>query len=140
MKTFLFALILAVLTFLIVSVSGCAAQHPATTAVTHSITSTPTALKGVAVSLDWIIILSLLALGGGIGLFFALPASHNISLPLAIIAGAVEATALLARVSLWIIPWVAGGLGVIALGVFVYEVYRNRAKLEAAISFIPHIK
>lgn len=112
---------------------GCAPVHPpgVTTVTKTSITSTPTALKGVAVSLDWIIVLSIVVLGVGVGLFFALPEAHNISIPIALIGAGVEASSLVARVSLWIIPWLAGALGLAALGVFVYEVYRNRTALEA---------
>lgn len=123
MKTLL-CLILCLLPLVVM---GCVTHPPAAVAVHHPLVSTavPPSLKSTAINLDWIIAISVILLGVGIGLYAWLP-SHNISLPIMAIAGGVEASALVARVSLWFVPWLAGGLAVTAILVFVYEVYIHR--------------
>lgn len=132
---YLVGVVIGIILFVIAtSMMGCAAVHPTgTTVVTHSVTSTPVALKNVAIGLDWIIVLAVVAVGIGVGCFFTLPAAHNLSLSIAVSAGAIEVSALLARVSLWFVPWLAGGLAAVALGIFCYEVWRNRAAIESKL-------
>lgn len=93
---------------------------------------TPAPLAHVATGLDWIILIAVIGVGLGVALFFVVPAAHNLSIPIAGVAAGIEGSALLTRVSLWLIPWVAGGLVVLAAGVSIYEVYRNRVKLGLA--------
>lgn len=118
---------------------GCAPSHPTsagplTTPAAHVSTSTPASLTNVAVSLDWIIVLAIVVVGVGVGLFFFLPAAHNLSLAIAGVAGGVEASALIARVSLWFVPWVAAVLAAGSLAFFIYEVVRNRKLIDAKIT------
>lgn len=117
---------------------GCAASHPTVTPASLTAppltTTTPVQLQVVAASLNAIIVISIVALGVAIGLFFVLP-THNLSFAIAAIAGGVEASALVARVSLWFVPWLALLLALAAVGVFIYEVWKNRAAIEAAIDF-----
>lgn len=137
MKTLLISILFAVVFVLsmvaLSAIGGCAAAHPTAGPAIHpAITSTPTSLTGVSKGLDWIIILAVVGVGVGVGLFFFMPAAHNLSIPILGVAGGIEVAALVTRVSLWFVPWVAGVLGLLALGVFTYEVWRNRARIEAA--------
>jgi hypothetical protein len=79
----------------------------------------------VASALDVFILLSVVAVGIGIGLFFWLPTSHNLSLALIFLGGGVEASSFATRVSLWLVPWLVIGLAVLAATAFVYELYAN---------------
>jgi hypothetical protein len=92
----------------------------------------PTSLTGVAKALDLFILLSVLAVGLGIGLFFWLPTNHNLSLAFVFIGGGVEASSLATRVSLWAVPWIVVGFAVLAVLAAIYELIANRATVEAA--------
>jgi hypothetical protein len=120
-------------------IGGCQPVHqastkpPAVNPVFPHPGQTPPELKATAKATDVIIIVALLAVGIAVGLFFAVPATHNLSLPIGGAAAGVEAVALITRVSLWFIPWVALGLAVLGLGFFAYEVYRNRKAIQSKI-------
>ena len=92
----------------------------------------PTSLTGVAKALDLFIVLSVLAVGLGIGLFFWLPTNHNLSLAFVFIGGGVEVSSLATRVSLWAVPWIVAGFAVLAVIAGIYEIIANRATVEAA--------
>lgn len=127
--------IVLIMSMLLISImAGCAPIHPPVpvTTVTHTtVTSTPASLAVVGHGLDYLILAAVIATGIGVGLFFALPASHNISIPIGAVAVSVGVASILLKVSLFAIPWIAAGLGVVALVVCAYEVYRNRAALES---------
>lgn len=114
---------------------GCAVAHtpPPSPAAHKPMTATPPELANVARGLDVVIVLSIVSVGIGIGLFFALPEAHNISIPIAAVAGGIEASALVARVSLWFVPWLATALAALAAGALIYEVWRNRAAIETDV-------
>lgn len=122
-----------------VAMFGCAHVPSATvsTTVTHSLVShpgtTPPELHQAASGFTWIAVLCVVPIGVGIGLYFFAPATHAWSLILAGVAGATEATALLLRISLWFIPWLAIALLVFALGVLAYELWRKRSSIESAV-------
>jgi hypothetical protein len=122
-------LAVVVLGFFLGGAVGCAATHPAATPAIRQVFpapgETPHALKAVATGLNWFILLSVVVAGVSIGLFFALPADHNISIPVAASALGVEAVSLVTRVSLWVVPYLAFILGVVALVALIYEIVRN---------------
>lgn len=136
-KTLYFAIaVLAAVILISVIASGCAAPHPTPTAaqsVVTAVTATPVALQATAKTLDWFIALAVIGVGVGVGLYFLLP-THNLSFAIAAISGGIEGSALLTRVTLWLVPWVAGALLLSAVGFFAYEVYVNRTKIQADIS------
>lgn len=113
--------------------SGCAAAKPQPVKPTPALThpgQTPPELKHVATGLDWIIVISVIAVGVGIGLYFFAPVAHSLAFAVAGTAASIEGAALVTRVSLWFIPWIALGLGVLAGGVLLYEAWKNRVTLE----------
>jgi hypothetical protein len=119
-----------------ITLTGCAA-HPAVPPATHEFVGpghTPTSLTAVAKGLDGFILLSVIAVGVGIGLFFWLPTAHNASLALVFIGGGVEASSLATRVSLWLVPYVVITFIAAALAALIYEIVHNRATLEADVS------
>lgn len=132
-------LVVSALAFLILTwLVGCqSATHPTGPAAGQpsAVTATPVALEKVATGLNWLILLAVVALGVGIGLYFILPV-HNLSFAIAAVAGGIEVSALVARVSLWFVPWLAGGLALVAFGIFCYEVYAHRKTIEAAFKAI----
>lgn len=80
-----------------------------------------------------IALVAVVVLGLGVASFFIFPMAHTLSTTVALSAGGVEASALVLKVSLWTIPWIAGALGVLAVLVFAYEIIRNtRVKTLAA--------
>ena len=87
----------------------------------------------MAKSTNAIAIIAMVAAGVGLGLYFAVPAAHALSIPIFGIGAGIEITALVTRVSLWFIPWLA--MGAVGLGVVVllYEAWKNRAKVEAML-------
>jgi hypothetical protein len=118
------------------ALTGCAA-HPLVPAPTHEFVGpghTPTSLTAVAKGLDTFILLSVIAVGVGIGLFLWLPTAHNASLALVFIGGGVEASSLATRVSLWLVPYAVVSFAVAALAALIYEIIHNRATLEADAS------
>jgi hypothetical protein len=120
---------LAVVTF-----QGCAHQVALSHASPHAPldpTQPGGSLHGVAVSLDWLIGGAILIVGAGVALYFILPAAHSLSIAIGASGLAVEGLAIFTRVVLPYALWIAIALGVIAIGVFAYEVYTNRAVLEA---------
>lgn len=138
MKVFLvWCSLMAALLSLVLLSSGCAAAHPApppkpTPVLTHP-GQTPPELKHVATGLDWLIVISVIGIGVGAGLYFFAPVAHSLAFAVAGTAASIEGAALVTRVSLWFIPWIALGLGVLAGTVLVYEVWKNRKKLAALI-------
>lgn len=141
MKAFWYWLIPLVITlgFVGLTLIGGCAPHPAASVAVKPPPllpkpgQTPAELKHVAVGLDWIIVLAVIGLGVGIGLFFILP-DHRLSFAIATIAAGIESTALVTRVSLWFVPWVAVGLAVLSGGILIYELYKNRAKIAAELN------
>jgi hypothetical protein len=129
---------------LCVILGGCAAQNHVVPAPIHEFVApghTPTSLLHIASALDVFVILSVIAVGIGIGLFFWLPTSHNLSLALIFLGGGVEASALVTRVSLWLVPWLAVSLAVLAVVAFIYEVYTNKTTIETdAESLLSKVK
>lgn len=108
--------------------TGCAA----TTAIPKGPPTPVPPLHNVQVSLDLLIPIALVAALVSVGLYFFVPEGHKLWATLAGCAGTVEIGSLLLRVSLWIIPWVAGGLGVAALGLVGWKVYKNWGKIESS--------
>jgi hypothetical protein len=143
MKWFTYVGILLLAVFGVI-LGGCAsAAHPAVVPVHEFVAPghTPTSLLHIATALDWFVILSVVTVGVGIGLFFWLPTSHNLSLALIFLGGGVEASSLFTRVSLWLVPWLAVGLALLAVVAFIYEVYTNRTSLETdAESLLSKVK
>lgn len=138
MKAFVVSVLLAVIGAICFAAWGCQPVHQATTPPTKPTLftppgQTPPALKNTAKATDTIIVLALIVAGVSVGLFFAVPATHNLSLPIGAAAAGVEGVALITRVSLWFIPWVALGLAILGMIVFAYEVYRNRAAIQSKI-------
>jgi hypothetical protein len=82
----------------------------------------PKSLHNTDVSLDWLIFMSILVLSGGVALFFFLPAAHRVSGMLIAGGGSTLGISLFLKTTLWLIPWVSGGLIVLGFGVLVYEV------------------
>lgn len=123
-----------------VACTGCATTHPTTQPVHEFVAPghTPASLVPVSHTLDWFIALSVLAVGAGIGLFFWLPAAHNISFGLMFIGGGIEASALVTRASLWAVPWVALAFVVAGLAFLAYEIVRNFPKIEAEVGTLIH--
>lgn len=133
MKVFLvWCSLMAALLSLVLLSSGCAAAKPQPVkpqpALTHP-GQTPPELKHVATGLDWLIVISVIGIGVGVGLYFFAPVAHSLAFAVAGTAASIEGAALVTRVSLWFIPWIALGLGVLAGVVLIYEVYKNRVKL-----------
>lgn len=139
MKGVLLAVLFAVLIGLGFAAWGCTpvnqskATTPAVNPVFPKPGQTPPELKTTAKATDVIIVVALVAAGIAVGLFFAVPATHNLSLPIGGAAAGVEGVALITRVSLWFIPWVAFGLAILGIGFFAYEVYRNRNAIQSKI-------
>lgn len=150
MKAFWYWLIPLVITLGFVGltlIGGCAPRPAASVAVKPPPLlpkpgQTPAELKHVAVGLDWIIVLAVIALGTGIGLFFILP-DHRLSFAIATIAAGIESTALVTRVSLWFVPWVALGLAVLSLVILAWKIYKKRFEIRATVSdvkaFVPEV-
>lgn len=119
-------------------IGGCAPVHPPAPApkphVLPSPHQDPPELKPVGISLNYIIVLSTVVLGAGIGLFFVLPAAHNISLTIAGVAGGIQIVSLVTRVSLWFIPYVVLILVIGAAAFFLYELIRNHAKFTSEVA------
>lgn len=134
MRLSFFVALVSALALLFYCAMGCTGvahpTNPAAPSMVSSVTTTPVALKNVATGLDWLILLSIVGVGVGVGLYFLLPA-HNLSFAIAAIAGGIEGSALIARVSLWFIPWLAGGLLLVAVSFFAYEVYANWGRIKA---------
>lgn len=85
----------------------------------------PTLQQSLQPSLDKLILVGVIGVGVGFGLFFVVPAAHQLSITIAGVAGGLEGSALLLRVGLTPIVWVVYiliGLGAIALG---YEVFQK---------------
>lgn len=121
---------------LMICLSGCAAHpvvplHPAPEFVKPG--QTPASLTAVAKGLDGFILLSVIAVGVGIALFFLLPATHNVSVSLVAIGGGIEISSLVTRASLWLVPYAVIGLVVSAFVALVYELYTHKGflKMEA---------
>lgn len=114
--------------------AGCAthpvAPHVQPQVFTHP-GETPPSLTHVAKWLDALIVISAIGIGVGIALFFFAPVAHRASIILAGTAGAVEGSALLLRVSLWMIPWIAIGLVTLALAALGYEIYVKVSKSKS---------
>ena len=118
------------------ALTGCAAHpvvplHPAPEFVKPG--QTPASLTAVAKGLDGFILLSVIAVGVGIALFFLLPATHNVSVSLVAIGGGIEISSLVTRASLWLVPYAVIGLVVSAFVALVYELYTHKGflKMEA---------
>ena len=138
MKTFLLYLACFILGAAIgYTVMGCAGLPPAQAA--HP-TTLPTVaappLAAVAVSLNHLIVLSVIAVGIGVALFFILPAAHATSLSIVEVAGGIELSALITRQSLHYVPYLVYGLAGLAVLFFLYELYINRSSVEAAASTV----
>ena len=132
MKAFVFWSILVAIvgTFIgLTLIGGCAPVHPLAPApkphVLPSPHQDPPELKPVGISLNYIIVLATVVAGAGVGLYFVMPAAHNLSLTIAGVAGGIQIVSLVTRVSLWFIPYVVLILGIGAVAFFVYEVIRN---------------
>ena len=129
-------LYLSIITLAAVALIGCATVPHATTQPVHEFVgpgTVPTSLTHVAKGLDVFILLSVVVVGIGVGLFFWLPTAHNLSLALVFLGGGIEASSLATRVSLWAIPWVILSLGFLAIVAFLYELFENRSTIEAVV-------
>lgn len=129
----------AMMFWVLTGVYGCAANHAvAPQATTRPVLphpgQTPTELVKVASGLDHLIILGVLAVGVGIGLYFFVPEAHSLSVPLVGVAGSVQGAALILRVSLWFIPWIAAGLVVAGIGALIYELHVQRHKVAKIVA------
>lgn len=101
--------------------SGCAAWFQ--TQSRSGVGKTPVALTGVSSGLDWLILASVVITAASIGLFFYLPAGHRISGAMGIGGACTLGISLLLKTTLWMIPWLAGGLVVLGLIYFFYELW-----------------
>ncbi len=84
----------------------------------------PDNLQVVDKGLNWLIVLSVLTFGASVAAFFYLP-QHRVSFGLGSGAVGVIALSLLLKVSLPFIPYIALGLGVLAVGFLAYECWRE---------------
>lgn len=127
----------AILSLAVVTFQGCAQQaalshaSPAAPHVIGDPTVKGGSLHGVGIGLDWLIVAAILIVGAGVALYFLLPTAHSLSIAIAASGLAVEGLSIFTRVVLPYALWITIILGVIAAGVFAYEVYQNRAALEA---------
>lgn len=139
-KSDLVLYMLLILAAIALALCGCTTTHP-TTLPTHEFVkpgATPASLVPVSHTLDWFIALSVLAVGVGIGLFFWLPAAHNVSFGLMFIGGGIEVSALVTRASLWAVPYVSMAFVLAGVVFLVYEIVRNYATLESEIGSVIH--
>jgi CHASE2 domain-containing sensor protein len=81
----------------------------------------PPSLHNIDKGLDWLSLLAVVGIGAAVAVAVMLPGTDKISLALGLGSGAVLVASLFIKVSLWLVPWVAGGLAVAGIG---YEVYR----------------
>lgn len=138
MRLYLYVLLVA-----LVFLAGCmhtphAPAVPAAHSTLHNLLpspgTTPKSEKVVAVGLDAIAIIGVIVLAVGVGLYFFVPAAHNLFLAFAGMGGAAAAIAMVFRASLWFMPWVSLGLFVLAVGFLIYEWIRNHALLDADVT------
>lgn len=111
------------LAFILTLVCGCvSAAHPAVKPPVFN-TAPPSQLAGVATWLDIFMIVAIPIVAGAVVLFFLAPADFKYSLGLGSGGITLFVTSALLKVSLWLIPWVAGGIVVLALAALGYEIY-----------------
>lgn len=120
----LFAIALSVLAAVML---GCAVNHqPVPQPKPHPI---PPSLNNINKSLDVLVVVSILVIGASIAAFFFLPAiSHSIAFTGAAGAGGVLGVSLFLKVTLWLIPWIAGGVLILSLAYLGLEAYKHFAK------------
>lgn len=107
------------------SLCGCHVNHAAPSPAPLISHQVPEVLKNVGTGLDRLIILSVLVIGVVIAVFFILPEAHRLSITIGTGAGSVLAISLFLKTTLWMVPWIAGGLLILAVLVGIYEVYVN---------------
>lgn len=101
--------------------TGCGI-FPKTPAATLS-KNGPAPLSTVSAGLAPLILLSVIGFGVGVGLFLVSPAAHQLSLTIAGVAAGIGTTSLFLAVTIPFLPWLVGGLGMIALLALGYEIY-----------------
>jgi hypothetical protein len=120
--------------------SGCAVDTPGSSH--YSVFETPKSLHAFSVSLDFILVIALLVFATCVALYFVLPEGHTLSLTLGAVSGATEAIAILLKVSLWIVPWIAGLalLGAVGAGAYeLYEKYYGTSTTPPAVTATPGV-
>lgn len=85
----------------------------------------PPSLGKIDTSLDLGFVLGLGGIVAAAVAYFLIPEQHRISFALAAGGGTLLGLSLLFKVSLWIIPWVVGGLLIAAALVLCWEVYKR---------------
>ena len=107
--------------------NGCASHipKPGPGGGSHGPGSTPKSLSQFATGLDWLMLLAVPLIAGGIAMVFFAPVAHRLSFAIVTAGGALLGVSLLIRVSLWLVPWIAGALLIGGLLFAGYEVYRK---------------
>lgn len=108
---------------------GCYVSHPPSPGSNgHGPGTTPHDLNGIAWWLEMFAVIAVPITVGAIVAFFLVPEAHRLSTFLGIGGASLFGVSVLLRVSLWLVPWVAGSLGVLAVVALAYELYVKISK------------
>ncbi len=105
--------------FLIVLASGCVSNKDPQKKPEKHITDPPPNLTTFNKGLTVLALAGVVGVGVGVALFFVLP-QHRLSMLVGGISAGTLATALVLKVTLWLLPWVAGAgilLGLVLFGI-----------------------
>lgn len=116
-----------------------ATSHPVVASVVQSIptivravTSVPPDLKPVSQWLDVFIVVGIVVAGVAAGLYFEV--SAKLGGIIGAIALGVTLLSLFFRTTLWMAPWISGGIAIAALNVVIYEWVKNRKLIDSDIT------
>lgn len=113
----------------ICTVPGCSASKTPHMTPLHPV---PPSLGKIDTSLDLGFVLGMGGMVAAAVMYFLIPEQHRISFALAGGGGTLLGLSLLFKVSLWIIPWIVGGLLIAGALVLCWEVWTHYVKSPKA--------